>query len=106
MIMSESTDLNTPERILPAVDIPAELHTPEAALPAVDAPAARANLLQYIGSIERETLISRLLVLAAIVFNLYWLWPEVAISVPQLNDGVLHQLVLGRTIATFSSGES
>ncbi|MFL5800211.1 MAG: YfhO family protein, partial [Roseiflexaceae bacterium] len=42
----------------------------------------------------------------AIAFNLYWLWPEVAISVPQLNDGVLHQLLLGRTVAALASGEN
>src|SRR5215210_6985622 len=85
---------------------PTELNTPEAALPAVDTTAPRERILQYIGSIDRETLISRLLLLVAIAFNLYWLWPEVAIGVPQLNDGVLHQLVLGRTVVAPALGQS
>jgi hypothetical protein len=88
--MSKSTELNAPERILPAAD----------------APAPRAQFIQQIGSVDRELLVSMLLVLVAVAFNLYWLWPEVAIRVPQLNDSVLHQLLLGRTVAALASGES
>src|SRR6185436_14050634 len=83
-----------------------ELSAPEHILLTANAPAQRAQFLPFIRSIDRETLISGLLLLVAIAFNLYWLWPESAIRVPQLNDGVLHQLLLGRTVAALASGES
>ena len=43
---------------------------------------------------RQERLIAWLLVLFAIAFNLYRLYPEIAIKVPLLNDGVLHLLAL------------
>jgi hypothetical protein len=84
----------------------ANVNTPEGVFHAVEAPAPRANILRQIGSIDREIVVSVLLLLAAITFNLYWLWAEVAISVPQLNDGVLHQLLLGRTVSALVLNES
>ena len=42
-----------------------------------------------------DVLVSRLILCFAVAFNLYYLFPQVAIDVPQLNDGVLHLLTLG-----------
>jgi hypothetical protein len=44
--------------------------------------------------------------LAAIAFNLYILWPEVSISVPPLNDNVLHLTNLGRIISAIAFNQS
>lgn len=83
-----------------------EFNAPESALSSAAEPIARAQLFKYIGAIERDLLAGMLLVLLAIAFNAYWLWPEVSIRVPQLNDGVLHQVLLGRAVAALASGES
>lgn len=42
--------------------------------------------------------VPRLLLVVAVGFNLYHLYPEVAIRVPNLNDGVLHLLAVGRVV--------
>lgn len=43
--------------------------------------------------------------LSAIAFNLYVLLPEVSISVPPLNDQVLHVTNLGRIISAMAFGQ-
>jgi len=53
----------------------------------------------------RERLIVGLLLLAAIAFNLYYLYPEVSIHVPDLNDGVLHRLGVERVVTALFLGQ-
>jgi len=53
-----------------------------------------------------ERLISCLFLLFAVAFNLYRLYPEVAISVPTLNDGVLHFLALERAAAALAAWQN
>ena len=53
----------------------------------------------------REVLVVCLLLLFAVAFNLYHLYPEVAIRVPLLNDGVLHRLALERAVAALAAGQ-
>ena len=52
-----------------------------------------------------EGLIARLVLLFAIIFNLYHLFPEIAVKVPNLNDGVLHLLATGRAVIALSLGQ-
>jgi hypothetical protein len=50
-------------------------------------------------------LIAWFLLLGAVAFNLYYLFPEVAIRVPALNDDVLHLLTLQQTVAALAAGK-
>lgn len=50
-------------------------------------------------------LLTGLLLLVAITFNLVRLYPEVAIRVPLLNDGVLHRLAFERAAAALAAGQ-
>ncbi|MGD9315249.1 MAG: hypothetical protein PVG56_00320, partial [Anaerolineae bacterium] len=52
-----------------------------------------------------DVLIAGLFLLFAVAFNLYRLYPEVAIRAPLLNDGVLHRLALERASAALVAGE-
>ncbi|HSR29389.1 MAG TPA: YfhO family protein [Anaerolineae bacterium] len=54
---------------------------------------------------DTEVLIAGLLLLFAVAFNLYRLYPEVAIRAPLLNDGVLHRLAFERTVTALASGQ-
>ncbi len=47
-----------------------------------------------------------LLLFFAVAFNLYRLYPEVAIKAPLLNDGVLHLLALERSAAALAAGQN
>ncbi len=62
---------------------------------------SRQNIL-----LGRETLIAGLLLFFAVAFNLYHLYPEVAIKVPSLNDGVLHRLALEQSARALAGGQS
>jgi hypothetical protein len=46
------------------------------------------------------------LLFLAIAFNLYHLYPEVAIQAPMLNDGVLHLLAVQQTAAALAAGQN
>ncbi len=46
------------------------------------------------------------LLLLATAFNLYHLYPEVAIQAPMLNDGVLHLLAVQQTAAALAAGQN
>lgn len=59
-----------------------------------------------IALLGQEGIIAGLLLLFAVAFNLYHLYPEVAIKVSMLNDGVLHLLALGRSVAALASCQS
>src|SRR5215208_348995 len=56
-------------------------------------------------SAHREALIVGLLLLGAVGFNLFYLWPEVAIPAPKTNDAVLHLLALKGTVSAFEAGQ-
>src|SRR3990170_1393726 len=64
-----------------------------------------ARLGAGLGRTSQGTLIIVALLALSVGFDLYALWPQVAISVPQLNDGVLHLLVLGRVAAAMVMGQ-
>jgi 6-pyruvoyl-tetrahydropterin synthase related domain len=53
-----------------------------------------------------DALVAGLLLLFAVAFNLYHLYPEVAISAPVLNDGVLHRLALERARTALAAGQN
>ena len=53
-----------------------------------------------------ESLIAGAVLVVAVAFNLWRLYPEVAIKVPPLNDAVMHLLVLGRTVVALASGQN
>jgi len=55
---------------------------------------------------RRERLIAGLLLLLAVAFNLYFLLPEVTIRIPDLNDGVLHRLGVGRAVTALFLGQN
>jgi hypothetical protein len=46
-----------------------------------------------------------LFLLFAVAFNLYYLYPEVAVQVPPLNDGVLHRMILRQSVEVLASGQ-
>ncbi|HEY8883753.1 MAG TPA: hypothetical protein VIO35_00455, partial [Chloroflexota bacterium] len=50
-------------------------------------------------------MIAWLLLVGAVAFNLYYLFPEVAIRVPALNDDILHLLTLQQTVAAIAAGK-
>src|SRR5438132_1222533 len=54
---------------------------------------------------RRERAICTLLLALAVGFNLQQLYPEVAIRVPMLNDGVLHLLNVGRVVVAVAAGQ-
>ena len=54
----------------------------------------------------QERLIAWFLLLFAVAFNLYYLYPEVAIKVPNLNDGVLHFLATERVVTALFLGQN
>lgn len=54
---------------------------------------------------EPENLIASLLLVIAVAFNLYQLYPEAAIKVPALNDTVLHLVNLQRTVDALAAGQ-
>ena len=71
-----------------------------------DAPVVahrRIALPGYDASLAREGLIACLLLIFAVAFNLYCLYPEVAVEAPMLNDGVLHLLALDRSVAALTA---
>ena len=45
-----------------------------------------------------------LLLAAAVAFNLYHLWPEVALGAPPLNDDVLHRAAARSAAAALTEG--
>jgi uncharacterized membrane protein len=56
-------------------------------------------------TVERqERLLAWLLVLFAVAFNLYHLYPEIAVEVPFRNDGVLHLLALQQASTALADG--
>jgi hypothetical protein len=55
---------------------------------------------------DQERLIATLLLLSVVAFNLYHLYPEVAIRVPNLNDGVLHLLATERVVTALFFGQN
>jgi hypothetical protein len=63
-----------------------------------------ATALHLVGVASRERAVSALLLGLAVTFNLQQLYPEVAIRVPMLNDGVLHLLNVGRVVVAVAGG--
>lgn len=55
--------------------------------------------------LPRERTAAYVLLGIAITFNLVALYPEVAIPLPKMNDGVMHRLVLQRTLDALKSGQ-
>jgi hypothetical protein len=53
----------------------------------------------------QEELVVGLFLLFAVAFNLYYLYPEVAVQVPPLNDGVLHRMILRQSVEVLASGQ-
>jgi hypothetical protein len=53
----------------------------------------------------RARWVAALLLCLAIAFNLYHLYPEVAIQTPRLNDGVLHLLALEQMASSLAAGQ-
>jgi hypothetical protein len=53
-----------------------------------------------------ESRIAAAVLVVAVAFNLWRLYPEVAIKVPALNDMVFHALVLGRTMLALLTGQN
>ncbi|MGD0115206.1 MAG: glycosyltransferase 87 family protein [Dehalococcoidia bacterium] len=54
---------------------------------------------------DRERVLALTFVAIAVLFNAWYLWPEVGINVPKLNDGVLHVLSLQRMVTSLRSGQ-
>ena len=54
--------------------------------------AAIARVRELAPRLATESAICFALLTIAIVFNLYYLWPQVGVDVPKLNDEVLHVL--------------
>ncbi len=52
-----------------------------------------------------QSILAGLILLFAVGYNLVRLYPEVAIQVPMLNDGVLHRLSLERAFTALTAGE-
>jgi hypothetical protein len=50
-----------------------------------------------------ELLVSAVFLIIAVGFNLYQLYPEVALTVPMPNDGIMHLLALERAVAALLS---
>ena len=57
-------------------------------------------------ALEREQLIAFLLLSLAIAFNLIHLYPEIAVDVPDLNDGVLHRVALDCVATSLTQGQN
>jgi hypothetical protein len=72
--------------------------------PDADDEAARDGDSRRTSFPDQERLIATLLLLLAVAFNLYYLYPEVAIRVPNLNDGVLHFLATERVVTALFFG--
>ena len=53
-----------------------------------------------------EPLISFLMLLFAVAFNLYHLYPEVAVRVPDMNDSVLHLLATDLAVGAIAGGRN
>jgi hypothetical protein len=53
-----------------------------------------------------EAMIAGLLLAFAVAFNLYHIYPEVAIKSPLLNDGVLHRLALERAVGALAARQN
>jgi hypothetical protein len=71
----------------------------------IERPAPVEHASRGIAFRRDESIIARLFLLLAVAFNLYQLYPEVAIRAPMLNDGVLHLLALRRTVAALTAGQ-
>jgi hypothetical protein len=66
---------------------------------------AWARLLRRAMPADREGALAWTFVAIAILFNAWYLWPEIGINVPKLNDGVLHTLLLRGTVAALRAGQ-
>src|SRR5216684_7125829 len=73
--------------------------------PADQDESRRAGQLSQLAPRRHERAICTLLVALAVGFNLWQLYPEVAIRVPMLNDGVLHLLNVGRAVVAIAAGQ-
>jgi hypothetical protein len=65
----------------------------------------RLRAARWAARVRRERLTAYALLLLAVAFNLYGLYPEVAIRAPMLNDGVLHLLAAQRAADTLAAGQ-
>jgi 4-amino-4-deoxy-L-arabinose transferase-like glycosyltransferase len=54
---------------------------------------------------NKANLVAAVLLLGAIAFNLVFLWPEVAVETPPLNDTALHLPLVQRAAEAFARGE-
>jgi hypothetical protein len=54
---------------------------------------------------DREGAIAWGMLAFAVAFNATYLWPEVAVNTPKLNDGALHVVVLQRMLDAFKAGQ-
>ncbi|HTE86196.1 MAG TPA: YfhO family protein, partial [Dehalococcoidia bacterium] len=75
------------------------------ALPTAETAQRQARLLTAARALASERAISYALVLVAIIFDLYFLHPEVATLVPRLNDGVMHLLGVQRALSALKAGQ-
>ena len=72
-------------------------------------PASRATSVpvrRQVTVADIERLIAGAALVAAVLFNLWKLFPQVAIQAPPLNDMVFHALVLGRTLLALLTGQN
>ena len=81
---------------------PRNLMSCAALSPVGDDEGAPAAASRWITFPDPEGLIAYLLLLLAVAFNLYHIYPEVANRVPNLNDGVLHLLAVGRLVVALA----
>jgi hypothetical protein len=63
------------------------------------------RISRWITESRPDAVVAGLLLLFAVVFNLYQLYPEVSIQAPVLNDGVLHRLAFERAASALAAGQ-
>lgn len=54
---------------------------------------------------KKNHLVAAVLLIGAIAFNLVFLWPEVAVATPPLNDTALHLPLVQRAVESLAQGE-
>jgi hypothetical protein len=63
------------------------------------------RIAERVALLRLDALIAGLILLFAVAFNLYRLYPEVAVRAPLLNDGVLHRLAFERAATALAAGQ-
>jgi hypothetical protein len=86
----------------------AKAATPGAGKPSSPMPAesdVMARTGRRKGFRARESLLACIFLVIAVAFNLYFLYPEVAVKAPAINDAILHQTNLQRTADALAAGQ-